>query len=322
MSTVPKTLQQAIVHFADADNCLAFLVKLRWPDGVVVCPTCGRADAVFLKNQRKWQCKSVHAKRQFSVKVGTIFEDSALPLDKWLIAIWMIANCKNGVSSYEIHRALGVTQKSAWFMLHRIRLAMQNRSFVKMGGSGSEVEVDETFVGGAARFMHADKRKRRITETGTKDKIAVMGMLERGGEVRAAVVGNRKKHALQSQIRTHVHENSAVYTDALMSYMGLEDHGFKHQVIDHAERYVNGQVHTNGMENFWSLLKRQLKGTYISVEPFHLFRYLDEQVFRYNFRTLEHDGLRFEHVASHILGKRLTYAEVTGKVGATPSLPN
>jgi transposase-like protein len=322
MSTKPKTLQQAVIYFADADNCLKFMVKLRWPDGVIVCPTCEREDVVFLENQRKWQCKSVHAKRQFSVKVGTILEDSPIGLDKWLVAIWMISNCKNGVSSYEIGRALGVTQKSAWFMLHRIRLAMQSRSFLKLGGPDGEVEVDETFVGGAARFMHADKHRRRITETGTKDKTAVMGILERGGEIRAAVVGNRKKHALQSNIRTHVKAGSAIYTDALMSYMGLQQQGFAHQVIDHAERYVDGQVHTNGLENFWSMFKRQLKGTYVSVEPFHLFRYLDEQVFRYNFRKLTHDGLRFEHVASHILGKRLTYAEVTGKVGATDSLPN
>jgi transposase-like protein len=318
----PKTLQQAIIHFADPDNCLKFMVKLRWPDGVVTCPTCGREDSVFLKNQRKWQCKSVHDHRQFSVKVGTILEDSPIGLDKWLVAIWMVSNCKNGVSSYEVGRALGVTQKSAWFMLHRIRLAMQSRSFMKLGGPGSEIEVDETFVGGAARFMHADKHKRRITETGTKDKTAIMGILERGGEIRATVVGNRKKHALQTNIRAHVKAGSAIYTDALMSYQGLKQQGFEHQVIDHAERYVDGRVHTNGLENFWSLLKRQLKGTYISVEPFHLFRYLDEQVFRYNLRELAHDGLRFEHVASHILGKRLTYAEVTGKVGATPSLPN
>src|SRR3984893_12332962 len=169
----PKTLQQAVIYFADPDSCLAFMVKVRWPDGVVICPTCGRNDVVFLQNQPKWQCKSVHAKRQFSAKVGTIFEDSALPLDKWLVAMWMIANCKNGVSSYEIGRALGITQKSAWFMLHRLRLAMQNNSFVKMGGKGGEVEVDETFIGGAARFMHRDKHYRRITSTGSKDKIQV-----------------------------------------------------------------------------------------------------------------------------------------------------
>ncbi len=317
MSAKPKTLQQAVIYFANPDNCLNFMVKLRWPDGVVTCPTCEREDAVFLENQRKWQCKSVHHHRQFSVKVGTILEDSPISLDKWLVAIWMISNCKNGVSSYEVSRALGVTQKSAWFMLHRIRLAMQNRSILKLGGSGSQVEVDETFVGGAARFMHSDKRKRRITETGTKDKVAIVGILERGGEVRGAVVGNRKKHALQTQIRTHVKAGSAIYTDALMSYQGLREQGFEHQVIDHAEKYVDGQVHTNGLENFWSLLKRGLKGTYVSVEEFHLFRYLDEQMFRYNFRELPHDGARFEHVASHIFGKRLTYAEVTGKVGAT-----
>jgi transposase-like protein len=321
MNTKPKTLQQAIKHFADPDNCLNFIVSRRWPNGVE-CPTCGRKDVRFISTRRMWECKEKHARKQFSVKIGTIFEDSALPLDKWLVAMWMVANCKNGVSSYEIGRALGVTQKSAWFMLHRIRLAMQARSSVQLGGNGKEVEVDETFVGGAARFMHADKRRRRITETGTKDKVAVQGILERGGEVRASVVGNRKKHLLQSNIRAHVKAGSAIYTDALMSYQGLKHQGFEHQVIDHAESYVDGQIHTNGLENFWSLFKRQLKGTYISVEPFHLFRYLDEQVFRYNFRKLAHDGLRFEHVASHIIGKRLTYAEVTGKAGTTDCMSN
>ena len=322
MSAKPKTLQQAIVHFADPENCLAFMVKMRWPNGKVTCPTCGREDAVFLENQRKWQCKSVHSHRQFSVKVGTIFEDSALPLDKWLIAMWMVANCKNGVSSYEVARALGITQKSAWFMLHRIRLAMQSNSSSKLGGRGSEVEVDETFIGGAARFMHADKHKRRITETGTKDKTPVLGILERGGEVRAMMIPTRRKHVVQAEIRRHVKAHSAIYTDALLSYQGLKHQDFEHQVIDHAEKYVDGQVHTNGLENFWSLFKRGLKGTYVSVEPFHLFRYLDEQVFRFNLRELAHDGLRFEHVASHVIGKRLTYAEVTGKVGTTQSLSN
>jgi len=316
MNAKPKTLQQAIVHFANPDNCLAFMVARRWPNGVA-CPTCGRNDVRFISTRRMWECKSQHSRKQFSVKIGTIFEDSALPLDKWLIAMWMLANCKNGVSSYEVGRALGVTQKSAWFILQRIRLAMQNRSILKLGGGGSQVEVDETFVGGAARFMHSDKRKRRITETGTKDKVAIVGILERGGEVRGAVVGNRKKHALQTQIRTHVKAGSAIYTDALMSHQGLREQGFEHQVIDHAEKYVDGQVHTNGLENFWSLLKRGLKGTYVSVEEFHLFRYLDEQMFRYNLRELPHDGARFEHVASHIFGKRLTYAEVTGKTDTT-----
>jgi transposase-like protein len=312
----PKTLQEAIIYFSEPGNCIAYMISVRWPDGVE-CPTCGRKDVVFLANQNKWQCKSVHHHRQFTAKVGTIFEDSPISLDKWLIAVWMITNCKNGISSYEVARDLGVTQKSAWFMLHRIRLAMQNNSFVKMGGKGGEVEVDETFIGGAARFMHRDKHRRRITETGTKDKTAVLGMLERGGELRVTVVPTRRKKVLQEEILGNVEPGTSVYTDALLSYHGLEYKGFAHKVIDHAEKYVDGQVHTNGMENFWSLLKRGLKGTYVSVEPFHLFRYIDEQVFRYNFRKKPMDDFaRFEHVTSQILGKRLTYAEVTGKVGA------
>src|SRR6202795_1798874 len=208
MTAKPKTLQQAAIYFSDADNCLKFMVERRWPNGVE-CPTCGRNDVRFISTRRMWECKSQHPKKQFSAKIGTIFEDSALALDKWLIAIWMVANCKNGISSYEVGRALGVTQKSAWFMLHRIRLAMQSKTFIKLGGPDGEVEVDETFVGGAARFMHADKRKRRITETGTKDKIAVMGILERGGEIRAAVVGKRRKKELQGHIDTHVAAGSA-----------------------------------------------------------------------------------------------------------------
>jgi transposase-like protein len=315
MSAKPKTLQQAIIHFADPDNCLKFMVARRWPNGIE-CPTCGRDDVRFISTRRMWECKSQHARKQFSVKVGTVFEDSALPLDKWLVAIWLIANCKNGVSSYEVARALGVTQKSAWFMLHRIRLAMQARSFLKVGGPGSEVEVDETFVGGAARFMHADQHRRRITETGSKDKTPVLGILERNGEIRATVVPTRRRKILQGEIKKHVAAGSAIYSDNFMSY-ALMPVDYKHRVIDHAEKYVDGQVHTNGLENFWSLLKRGIKGTYVRVEPFHLFRYLNEQVFRYNFRELAHDGLRFEHLAAHIIGKRLTYAEVTGKVGET-----
>lgn len=318
----PKTLQQAIIYFSDPDNCQNFMVERHWPNGVV-CPTCASKDVRYIATRRLWECKNKHPRKQFSVKVGTIFEDSPISLDKWLVAMWMIANCKNGVSSYEIHRALGITQKSAWFMLHRIRLAMQNNSFVKMGGRGGEVEVDETFIGGAARFMHRDKHRRRITETGTKDKTPVFGMLERDGELRVTVIPNRKRKAIHEEILSNVEQGTQVYSDNLMSYDGLAYKGFAHKVVDHAERYVDGRVHTNGLENFWSLLKRGLKGTYVSVEPFHLFRYIDEQVFRFNNRKKPmNDFARFERVASHIIGKRLTYAEVTGKAGATDFLPN
>jgi transposase-like protein len=297
------------------DNCIAYMVAHRWPDGVT-CPVCGRKDVSWLANQKKWQCKSAHAKRQFSAKVGTIFEDSPLGLDKWLPAVWIITSAKNGVSSCEIARTLGVTQKSAWFMLHRIRLALQAGTMMKVGGEGGEVEADETFIGGKARNMHISVKARRITGTGTKDKVAVMGILERGGKVKTIVVPSRKKSALQSEIKQHVEAGAALYTDALLSYDGLASE-YAHKVVDHAVEYVKGQVHTNGLENYWSLLKRGISGTYVSVEPFHLFRYLDEQSFRYNNRLGMGDADHFSLALSQVTGKRLTYAEVTGKVGET-----
>ena len=243
-------------------------------------------------------------------------EDSPLGLDKWLPAMWMIASDRNGISSYELHRALGVTQKTAWFMLHRIRLAMQDE---QTGGKlGGEVEVDETFIGGKARNMHKDKRAQKITGTGGEGKAIVAAVLERGGRVRATVVENRRKQQMQALVREHVEVGSAVFTDALKSYEGLDE--FQHQVIDHAIAYVDGNVHTNNCENFWSLLKRGLKGTYVSVEPFHLFRYVDEQAFRFNNRLPMSDSDRFSYLVRKIVGKRLTYAELTGKVGETAVL--
>ncbi|HEV2378219.1 MAG TPA: IS1595 family transposase [Terriglobia bacterium] len=307
----PKTLQEAIVYFADADNCLAYLVARRWPNGVE-CPTCGRTDARFLANQRKWQCKSVHHHRQFTIKVGTIFEDSPIGLDKWLMTVWMLVNCKNGVSSYEIERDVHVTQKTAWFMLHRVRLALQNGSFDKLK---NDVEADETYIGGAARFMHKNRKEAKGIGPGTVGKVAVMGLLERHGKVRLKVVENIKRHSLHAEIKEGVEIGAEVFTDALRSYDTLDvDANYVHRVIDHAEEYVRGHIHTNGMENFWSLLKRGLKGTYISVEPFHLFRYLDEQAFRYNNRQGMNDSERFSLAVSQIVGKRLTYKQLTGKI--------
>lgn len=231
-----------------------------------------------------------------------------------MCAFWMICNCKNGVSSCEVARALGVTQKTAWFMLHRIRKAMHD-DFAG-GKLGGEVEADETFIGGKARNMHTSKRERRITGTGGKDKTAVMGLLERGGNVRTTVVPNRKRGALQAEVKKHVEAGAALYTDALQSYRGLAQE-YAHQVVDHAVEYVNGRVHTSGLENFWSLLKRGINGTYVSVEPFHLFRYLDEQTFRYNNRKNKDDQARFELAMRNVFGKRLTYEQLTGTGSAT-----
>lgn len=316
----PKTLQQAIVFFSDPDRALAEMVRLRWNGGAVTCPTCGGQKVSFLKSRRVWECAEKHAKRQFSAKVGTIMEDSAIGLDKWLTAMWLIANAKNGISSYELARAIGVTQKSAWFMLHRIRLAMHDDSSDSLSG---HVEADETFIGGRARFMHAERRERVLggRKAGRQGKVAVMGLLERTSpdktsRVRTVIVPNVRRPKLQAELRRHILMNgdTTVYTDALKSYevpakWGRVD-AFVHKVIDHATAYVDGVVHTNGMENYWSLLKRMLRGTYVSVEPFHLFRYLDEQAFRFNLRKLN-DAARFAIVAAAVVGKRLTFKQLT-----------
>lgn len=305
----PETLQEAVLYFSDANNCREYLVAHRWPDGVT-CPRCGSTNVLFQPKYNRWQCGSKHDLRQFTAKTGTIFEDSPLGLDKWLVAMWQVVNCKNGISSYEIHRAIGVTQKTAWFMDHRIRLALGMPSARKLAG---EIEADETFIGGKARNMRLSKRQRRITGTGPKDKTAVLGILERGGQVRTMVTPNIRKKQLQAEVRRHVEAGAALYTDALKSYDGLAQE-YAHGVIDHAEKYVDGKVHTNGLENFWSLLKRSINGTYISVEPFHLYRYLDEHAYRFNHRKLS-DAERFSIAVSGIVGKRVTYEELTGKTG-------
>ena len=315
----PKTLQEAILCYSDIDRCIRYLAESRWPDGVAVCPTCGRKDASYVAKRGVWQCKSRHSKCQFSIKVGTIFEDSPIPLSKWLPAMWMIANCKNGVSSWEIHRALKVTQKTAWFMLHRVRLVMQDR-FLGATLDG-EVEADETFIGGKVRNMHKSKREANYTNQPNRGKSLVMGVLERGGKIKTAVVPNLSRKVLQGEVRKHVRAGAALYTDKMHSYIGLSP-DYVHQIVDHAVEYVRGRVHTNGLENFWSLLKRGLGGTYVSVEPFHLFRYLDEQAFRFNNRATRdnplNDADRLALAVSQILGKRITYKELTGKADARP----
>jgi transposase-like protein len=304
---LPKTLQEAIKFFSDKETCTTFMAQLRWPDGVT-CPVCESKAVSYLSTRYLWKCKA--CKKQFSVKVGTIMEDSAIGLDKWLAAIWLIANAKNGISSYEIHRAIGVTQKSAWFLLHRIRLAMQTGTFEKLSG---QVEADETFIGGKARFMHKSKREKMMKGRGSVGKVAVMGLLERHGEVRAQVICDTSRETLHGEVKRHVEKGAELFTDAWKAYVGL-DAEYIHQVINHAEEYVRSNVRTNGIENFWSLLKRSIKGTYVSVEPFHLFRYLDEQSFRFNTRKGK-DSDRFMQAVKSIAGKRLTYEELTG--GAT-----
>jgi transposase-like protein len=304
------TLRDAILYFSDFEHCKQFMMDLRWFDGTVKCPTCGATNVTWLAKQRLWKCYTGHSRPTFSLKTGTIFEDSPIALEKWLPATWMLINCKNGISSWELHRALGVTQKTAWFMLQRIRLATQDKTHNKLAG---EIEVDETFIGGKARNMHAHERTKKITGRGSEGKAIVTAVLERGGTVRARVCATRRKPELQAFVRENVEAGSTVNSDALKSYEGLDE--FTHMVVDHAVAYVDGNTHTNNCENFWSLLKRSLKGTYVAVEPYHLFRYIDEQAFRYNNRNMN-DIERFVYVMRHIVGRRLTYKQLTGKQGA------
>lgn len=323
----PRTLQEAIRYFSDEQICIDTVAAIRWPNGVA-CPACEHKEHYYLKAQKRWKCKECH--KQFSVKLGTIFEDSPITLDKWLIALWMLVNCRNGISSYEVHRALGITQKSAWFVLHRLRLALQSGNIDKLGGKGETVEADEAFIGGLPKNMHPERRKRlhRAQESALSGdtrligKTAIMGILDRKQrKVRAMVVPRITRDVLQEQILSQIESGTKIYTDEATVYKSLPKE-YSHEFVNHMVKYVHGEVHTNGLENFWSLLKRGLKGTYVAVEPFHLFRYVDEQAFRFNNRKDSKgeklvDAERFELALSQIAGKRLTFAEVTGKVGET-----
>jgi transposase-like protein len=315
MEQKPKTLQDAIQYFSDEQVCIDAVAAMRWPNGPE-CPACGHKEHYYLKTQKRWKCKE--CTKQFTVKLGTIFEESPIPLCKWLVALWMLVNCRNGISSYEVARDLGVTQKSAWFMLHRLRLALQDKKDGgKLGGGPhSKVEIDETFIGGKARNMHKNRRQKMHNIGMIAAKTAVMGILERDGKVKTAVLGSKRdKKQMHQIIEDSVMPGTWIMTDEFSNYDGL-DKNYTHLVVNHLERYVQGNVHTQGIENFWSCLKRGLGGTYVSVEPFHLFRYVDEQAFRFNNRKDADnkplkDAERFQLALSQVAGKRLTFAEVT-----------
>lgn len=317
----PGTLVAAIKHFSNLDVAHDFFAKLRWPNGPV-CPRCGSTQVTYLPKYRRFSCAKNHDSRQFTVKTGSVMEDSPMGLDKWAVAFWLEVNAKNSISSYEIHRAIGITQKSAWFMLHRIRFAIKQKSFDKMGYNGKIVEADETFIGGLAKFMHAKKRAEKITGSGQSGKAVVMGLLERhsGGKhstVKAMTLAKHPSRAdLREVIHKHVASGSHLMTDDNGAYRGLGTE-YEHQFINHVERYVDGVVHTNGIENFWSLLKRCIKGTHVSVDPFHLDAYLDSEAFRFNNRKTD-DGTRFVLATRGYHGKRLTYKALIGALEGAP----
>jgi transposase-like protein len=307
--SLPTTLVEATRYFSDPDVCQKFIADMVWPNGIPTCPKCGSQANYYLKSRRVWTCKTCG--KQFSVRNGTIMEDSHISLDKWLVAMWAICNDKNGISSWELHRAVGITQRSAWFLLHRIRLVMKSRNVGKLTG---KIEADESYVGGLAENMHEYRRKAKIRGSGGVGKAIVMGLLQRHGEVRTEIIPDTRRPTVQARVRKHVEPGSDLFTDQLASYQGLAPE-FAHQVINHAVAYAEGEVHTNGMENFWSLLKRCIRGTYVSVEPFHLTRYLDEQAYRFNTRKGT-DADRFQQVVRQVTGKHLTYRQLTGNEDA------
>jgi transposase-like protein len=285
MDKQPETLLEAVRYFADEDVAREFYVHLRWPYGVA-CPRmgCGNADVYYIKTRKQWQCKE--CRKFFTAKLGTIFEDSPIGFSKWVPAMWLIANAKNGISSCEVARALGVTQKTAWFMLHRLRLAMQTPTAEKLAGP---VEADETYVGGKERNKrHPAQAKSGKSKGPGSGRMIVMGVVQRNkpgkkGKVRAWLIPNTQTDTVQRRNREHVEGGNLVYTDALASYAGLK-WSHEHEVINHAFEYVRGNVHTNTIEAFWSVFKRTVKGTYIAPRPWHLQRYVEEQVWRFNER--------------------------------------
>lgn len=312
---MPKTLVEAIRYFSDEQTCINAVAMLRWEDGSPVCPKCqaaqtGERNHYWLATQRRWKCYG--CRKQFSVKVGTIFEDSPIPLTKWMPALWLLVNCQNGVSSYEVSRDLGISQKAAWFVLQRLRHILKDTTVVPMHGP---VEADESFHGGQPKNMHRSRRlKQQVALNGYAEKTAVFGMLDRETrKVRAQVVPNVKRETLQNAIMERVGFGATVYTDGWPGYDRLAANGFVHETVNHIEEYVRGQVHTQAIENFWSLLKRTLKGTYVAVEPYHMDRYLDEAMFRFNHRINHTDSSRFIQALSQVVNRRLTYKELTGK---------
>jgi transposase-like protein len=308
----PRTLMAAMAYFSDADTCEQYLASIRWPDHQPICPKCGKANAVKLQTRNVYQCKERGCRRQFRLKAGTIFEDSPLPLQKWFVAGWMLATCRNGISSYELARTIGVKQLSAWHMLHRLREVIKPGGNRKLCGV---VESDESFVGGLLKNMHRHKR-RHIKRTNIvwgnqygANRTIVHAFLERGGEVRARVIPRIVHSEMQAHARKHIEPGTNIYTDAHQVYKGLEK-DFEHQWVSHMYEYVRGNVHTNGLECFFSCLRRTIRGTYVAVDPEHLEAYCDEQAYRYTYRK-DGEWERFDRLMHRVVGKRLMYSELT-----------
>ena len=306
-NTHPATLAEAVRAYADPAVANAAMAAMRWPEGIV-CPRCGGREHYAIKTRHAWQCKA--CKRQFTVKVGSIMEDSPIAVGDWLVAMWLMVNARNGISSYEIARSVGVTQKSAWFMAHRIRHAMMAGSLDKLDG---EVEIDQTFIGPDKRKMNAESRERFEAIPAGRERVIVQTVVERGGDVRSRVIRDTSRSTIHDGIRAVVEPGAKLYTDEHASYDRLD--GYERESVNHGEgQYRDGEAYTNTVEGTFNLFKRCVRGTWVAISPTHAGRYLAEQDTRYNVRKLK-DGQRAAIVGGMVGGRRMTYAKLTARRG-------
>ena len=297
-------LIELLTYFKNEQVCRNYLEKMRW-NNQITCPYCKHEKVFKYSNGKTYCCAGCN--KQFSVRVGTIFENSKISLKKWITAIYLITSHKKGISSIQLHKDIGVTQKPAWFMLHRIRFAFRlNKSTDKLSGI---CEADETYIGGQEKNKHKDKKTYGTQGRSTKTKIAVAGIVERGGELRAQVVNNTSGKVLKPFIIDNVKDGGVINTDEWLGYKGLKKI-FDHRVVNHNQKqYVNGDAHTNTMESFWAWLKRGITGIYHSMSRKHIQQYVDEFVFRYNTKDYN-ENYRFNVMLNNING-RLTYKQLT-----------
>lgn len=315
------TLSVIEPHFQDPLKAAEYLENIRWPNGPV-CPHCGENERKPYKLKSKtrslWKCAA--CRKQYTVTVGTIFESSHIPLNKWLLAFYLLCSSKKGMSAHQLHRMLGVTYKSAWFMAHRIREAMKAQPFTSRMGGGGIVEADETYVGGKVRRSNKRPYKpldpsapdKRLSKTGRgSDKTPVMVLVERGGQARSFRMANVTGDDVRAVLLRNVDRSASIHTDAFSSYKWVGSAYASHEVVNHMDEYVRGNVHTNTAENFFSILKRGINGVYHHVSEAHLPRYLSEFDFRYNTRAANgySDADRTRLALSMVAGKRLRYAD-------------